>query len=110
MRISDWSTDVCSSYLLAAWPLLDSDADAMRRKAEENDANRRLMLLLTAIVAVVIMVAVGVAVSQHGGPRRAAIALLLATLALADRKSGGSGKSVSVCVDIGGRGVVKNNK
>src|SRR3546814_13410812 len=80
MRISDWSSDVCSSDL---WPLLDSDADAMRLKAEENDANRRLMLLLTAIVSVVILVAVGVAVSQHGGPSRAAIALLLATLALA---------------------------
>ncbi|KER37055.1 DUF1345 domain-containing protein [Sphingobium indicum] len=71
------------AFILSAWPLLDSDADAMRRKAEENDANRRLMLLLTAIVSVVILVAVGVAVSQHGGPSRAAVALLLATLALA---------------------------
>src|SRR3546814_19372133 len=68
------------AFILSAWPLLDSDADAMRRKAEENDANRRLMLLLTAIVSVVILVAVGVAVSQHGGPSRAGIALLLATL------------------------------
>lgn len=71
------------AFILSVWPLLDSDADAMRRKAAENDANRQLMLLLTGIVSVVILVAVGVAVSQHGGPSKAAVALLLATLALA---------------------------
>lgn len=71
------------AFILSAWPLLDADPDAMRRKAADNDANRQLMLLLTGIVSVVILIAVGVAVSQHGGPSVAAIALLLATLALA---------------------------
>ena len=71
------------AFILSAWPLLDADPDAMRRKAADNDANRQLMLLLTGIVSVVILVAVGVAVSQHGGPSAAAIALVLATLALA---------------------------
>ncbi|WP_100237776.1 MULTISPECIES: DUF1345 domain-containing protein [Sphingobium] len=71
------------AFLLSVWPLLDSDPDSMRRKAAENDANRQLMLLLTGIVSIVVLVAVGVAVSQHGGPSAASIALLLATLALA---------------------------
>ncbi|WP_176592477.1 DUF1345 domain-containing protein [Sphingobium sp. EM0848] len=71
------------AFLLSVWPLLDADPDSMRRAAAANDANRQLMLLLTAIVSTVILVAVGVAVSQHGGPSAAAIALLLATLALA---------------------------
>ncbi|WP_176597066.1 MULTISPECIES: DUF1345 domain-containing protein [Sphingobium] len=71
------------AFILSAWPLLDADPDAMRRKAADNDANRQLMLLLTGIVSVVILIAVGVAVSQHGGHSVAAIALLLGTLALA---------------------------
>ncbi|WP_242126891.1 DUF1345 domain-containing protein [Sphingobium sp. Sx8-8] len=71
------------AFILSVWPLLDAEPDAMRRKAAENDVNRRLMLLLTGIVSLVILVAVGVAVSQHGGPSATAIALLLGTLALA---------------------------
>lgn len=71
------------AFLLSVWPLLDADPDSMRRKAADNDANRHLMLLLTGIVSMVILVAVGVAVSQHGGPSMPAIVLLLATLALA---------------------------
>lgn len=71
------------AFILSVWPLLDADPNAMRRAAAENDANRGLMLLLTAIVSAVVLVAVGVAVSQHGGPSVAAIALLLATLTLA---------------------------
>ncbi|KEQ54649.1 DUF1345 domain-containing protein [Sphingobium chlorophenolicum] len=71
------------AFILSVWPLLDADPDAMRRTAANNDANRGLMLLLTAIVSAVVLIAVGVAVSQHGGPSVAAIALLLATLTLA---------------------------
>jgi len=71
------------AFILSAWPLIDADPDSIRRKAADNDANRQLMLLLTAIVSVVILIAVGVAVSQHGGPSGPAIALLLGTLALA---------------------------
>ncbi|WP_375197755.1 DUF1345 domain-containing protein [Sphingobium sp.] len=71
------------AFLLSVWPLLDADPDSMRRKAADNDVNRQLMLLLTGIVSVVILIAVGVAVSQHGGPSAAVIALLLGTLGLA---------------------------
>ncbi|WP_460987095.1 DUF1345 domain-containing protein [Sphingobium sp. TomTYG75] len=71
------------AFIAAAAPLLKADPDSMRRTAQENDANRRLMLLLTGIVSLVVLVAVGAAVSQHGGPNAAAVALLLVTLALA---------------------------
>lgn len=71
------------AFILSAWPLLEADPDSMRRRAADNDANRQLMLLLTGIESLVVLVAVGAAVSQHGGPSVATIALLLATLALA---------------------------
>lgn len=71
------------AFMVSVVPLLDADAASMRRKALANDANRELMLLLTAIVSLVILVAVGVAVSQHGGPDAISIALLLATLLIA---------------------------
>lgn len=71
------------AFIASLAPLLGADADSMRATAAKNDANRQLMLLLTGIVTLVILVAVGVAVSQHGGPDGAVIALLLATLLLA---------------------------
>lgn len=71
------------AFMLSVWPLLGADPQTMRGNALRNDANRELMLLLTGIVSLVILVAVGVAVSQHGGPSMPAIALLLTTLALA---------------------------
>jgi len=71
------------AFVGAAVPLLDADPAEMRAKAAANDANRELMLLLTGIVSLVVLVAVGVAVSQHGGPNAAAVALLLGTLLIA---------------------------
>jgi uncharacterized membrane protein len=71
------------AFMASVAPLIDSVPDAMRRKAAANDANRELMLLLTGIVCLVILVAVGVAMSQHGGPDAASIVLLLATLLIA---------------------------
>lgn len=71
------------AFILSVVPLIDADPDTMRRHAQANDANRELMLLLTAIVSLVVLVAVGMAVSQHGGPSPASVALLLATLLLA---------------------------
>ncbi|WP_196221808.1 DUF1345 domain-containing protein [Sphingobium sp. CAP-1] len=71
------------AFMASVVPLIDADAASMRRKALANDANRGLMLLLTGIVSLVILVAVGVAISQHGGPDGFSIALLLATLLIA---------------------------
>ncbi|WIW88154.1 DUF1345 domain-containing protein [Sphingobium sp. V4] len=71
------------AFMASVAPLIDAAPDTMRRNAQANDANRGLMLLLTGIVSLVILVAVGVAISQHGGPDGAMIALLLATLLIA---------------------------
>lgn len=71
------------AFMASVIPLLGAGPDIMRRNARENDANRELMLLLTGVVILVILVAVGVALSQHGGPDAAIIALLLATLVIA---------------------------
>ena len=71
------------AFMASVAPLIDAKPDEMRRKAAENDANRQLMLLMTGIVCGVILVAVGMAVSQHGGPDAASVALLLATLLIA---------------------------
>lgn len=71
------------AFILSVGPLMDENPAQMRRTAAANDANRGLMLLLTAIVCAVVLLSVGVAVSQHGGPNGAAIALLLATLMIA---------------------------
>ncbi|WP_082679176.1 DUF1345 domain-containing protein [Sphingobium cupriresistens] len=71
------------AFMIAVAPLIGAVPATMRKNAASNDANRELMLLLTAIVSLVILVAVGVAISQHGGPNGAMIALLLATLLIA---------------------------
>ncbi|WP_311269374.1 DUF1345 domain-containing protein [Sphingobium sp. WCS2017Hpa-17] len=71
------------AFMMSVVPLIDATSATMRRNAQANDANRELMLLLTGIVSLVILVAVGVAVSQHGGPNAISIALLLATLLIA---------------------------
>ncbi|WP_019053440.1 DUF1345 domain-containing protein [Sphingobium xenophagum] len=71
------------AFMVSVVPLIRADPAAIRRKAQANDANRELMLLLTGIVSLVILVAVGVAVSQHGGPKAWVVTLLLATLLVA---------------------------
>jgi len=71
-------------FLLACIPLLfDSDAEAMRRHAGENDANRALLLGITGAVTLVILVTVGVALWQGKGRGAGAIALIVGTLMLA---------------------------
>src|SRR3546814_20815132 len=102
MRISDWSSDVCSSDL----------QNAGGRKAGE-----------------IVDMAVGMVVEQSvtqpqqpfdaqivGKPgldlpfRHAGIAIGVEQALFGDRKSGGEGKSVSVRVDLGGRRIIKKKK
>ena len=71
------------AFIASVGPLMDAAPADMRRKAQANDANREVMLLLTGVVCLVVLVCVGVAISQHGGPDGASIALLLATLLIA---------------------------
>src|SRR3546814_17952837 len=93
MRISDWSSDVCSSDLLA--PILDIDLDPTRQRlvldAGTRDGVREGQSVIDA----------GGLVGQ----------LIEATPTTEDRTSVGSGTSVSVRVDLRGRRIItKKNK
>jgi uncharacterized membrane protein len=70
-------------FLLTIRPLLSSDAAAMRRQAERNDANRALLLVITGAVMLVLLVAVGVELGQKHAPQTGPVVLVIATLILA---------------------------
>src|SRR3546814_16364627 len=96
MRISDWSSDVCSSDLPA--PLradLDRPASIFARR-QMRIGQRRRRLEQHALAVDVCAEALGARVGERRLP--------------ADRNSVLSGKSVSVCVDIGGRRRLKKQK
>ena len=70
-------------FLAAVVPLLSSDADAMRRRAEENDANRAGLLAISALLSLVILFTVGALIADPGSLGRRDVILIVATLALA---------------------------
>src|SRR3546814_20322669 len=106
MRISDWSSDVCSSDLLVI-PADDGNAVGV---VEELHRAADLAELAGGIVvdAAAPLLAHHLALRQHhvvGEPEVGhAVGLVL------DRKSVVSGKSVSVRVDLGGRRILKKKK
>src|SRR3546814_17509629 len=103
MRISDWSSDVCSSDLKAvlAAPVLAESNQLGRCAHRSHDC-------------VILLAAIAMAMREH---RKIAVregGLLVgdriecdARLRDEDRKSGESGKSVSDSVDLGGRRIIK---
>src|SRR3546814_13467944 len=101
MRISDWSSDVCSSDLL-----VDSADDAIPLKLEQlvpdgrvADARRGLdnPLLVQLVAQIPEQLVEHLKIKQR-------------RWAMADRKSVVSGKSVSVRVDLGGRRIIKKKR
>jgi uncharacterized membrane protein len=71
-------------FLVSCAPLLfDAKAEAMRRHAAQNDANRVVLLALTVTVMLVVLVTVGMELLQSESPPPGAIALIVGTLALA---------------------------
>src|SRR3546814_11107111 len=93
MRISDWSSDVCSSDLF---------------KQEDQLLQQKRQGRLRARIRVGHAVA---ARSRAAGRRRCGHRYSQRLQGRrADRKSVVSGKSVSVRVDIGGRSIIKKNK
>src|SRR3546814_18848558 len=100
MRISDWSSDVCSSDLFIGEP-------------------RRFRLIGTAPAqsAPPGLYRIEVAIVETGGAASARSLMLrwqplageVLTAPMEDRKRVGSGKSVSVRVDLGGRRFIKKN-
>src|SRR3546814_11458424 len=105
MRIGDWISDVCSSDLrrhLAGRRQHAAVAERGQRRAGVEQP-RRLQLLDTregveGFQAEVVEEGLGGAPGDRAARR------------LAARKSGVQGKDVSVRVDLGGRGTIKNNE
>src|SRR3546814_13213981 len=98
MRISDWSSDVCSSDLEFEEPLRLRIRARARRGARMLEVVRQLLQPLQS------------ALQARGGlgqgelrTERVEIGAAQVEAARADRKSVVSGKSVSVRVDLGGR-------
>src|SRR3546814_14539053 len=109
MRISDWSSDVCSSDLRAphAWlkdgrSILDlfGKSFVLLNFATDNAADVQAMQAASEAVRMPFEVA---ALNDEPEAARAYAAKL-------DRKSGVSGKSVSVRVVLGGRRIIKKKK
>src|SRR3546814_16753091 len=123
MRISDWSSDVCSSDLLHAGPgyggsCFPKDTLALMKTAQDHDAPLRL-IEATIAVNEQRKRAMGrkVIAAMGGEVRGRTVAVLGLTFKpntddmrdapSIDRKSGVEGKSVSVRVDFGGRLIIK---
>jgi uncharacterized membrane protein len=71
-------------FLASVWPLLKmANAGLIREQAVRNDANRAALLVVTSAVTLAILVSVGSELTEKGGPKPGAVALIIATLALA---------------------------
>src|SRR3546814_17969863 len=90
MRISDWSSDVCSSDLL----LKDMLGGSPRMRTICRKSGTRLTASIRLLIATGSSIKSGVMTNTVRTPLR-------------DRKCGVSGKSVAVRVDLGGRRIVK---
>src|SRR3546814_17527554 len=117
MRISDWSSDVCSSDLdqvpAAAWPYgRESFAGPLQsgfRPVHQESRNRRAVAPGESNSAPTDLP------DSRDAPVQPATGLQRSRRAHrkfpgSDRKSVVSGKSVSVRVDLGGRGILKKKK
>src|SRR3546814_11187472 len=92
LRISDWSSDVCSSDLLRAVEAVVAwrSTRSARRSTASGTPTRRAASAMPA--------------SAAGSPSNSA------SVAARDRKSVVEGESVSVRVDLGGRRIIKKKK
>src|SRR3546814_20866207 len=94
MRISDWSSDVCSSDLRQAGDLVLEEAAVIGEPLVVQLGVRRLAGEAAAVERQVRRMGAPAAAAELGAQRLEHPA---------DRKSVGSGKRVSVRVDLGGR-------
>src|SRR3546814_12542314 len=106
MRISDWSSDVCSSDLsrrpgLSGEVLLQSRRYRLPRLADADRRGRRRGLLGSVVPGMR---------AGDGADGGGSAALPDRHRQRADRKSAVSGKSVSVRVDLGGRRNIQKKK
>src|SRR3546814_12571577 len=97
MRISDWSSDVCSSDLIGGVEELKSDFQSNKPEISvriDRERARREGISTAQIGLALGNALYGKEVSKFRDEK--------------DRKSVVSGKSVSVSVDLGGRRIIKN--
>src|SRR3546814_17090886 len=110
MRISDWSSDVCSSDLLSLWkcrPAFSARRTGLRHAQPERLFWIRGMIQIADFyLFATIVIASAAMVILARNPVHSVMWLLLAL----DRKSVVLGKSVSVRVDLGGRQSIKKKK
>src|SRR3546814_19166048 len=107
MRISDWSSDVCSSDLAEsfAYTLQQAGRATIVGEASGGAANPGAPVATREGLAV--FVPTGSTVNPFSGGNWEGTGVQLDVRVPSDRKSGVSGKRVSVRVDLGGR---RNNK
>src|SRR3546814_18080646 len=101
MRISDWSSDVCSSDLYMRVPDIAAQLDALRGEACR-PAARGMRLVVEIAQVEGQRVALDTGIFQIDRP--------VPLGRHADRKRVVSGKSVAVRVDLGGRRNIKKQK
>jgi uncharacterized membrane protein len=70
-------------FLGSILPLLSSDADRMRQRSRDNDANRAGLLAISALLSLVILFTVGALIADPGSLGRRDVVLIVATLVLA---------------------------
>src|SRR3546814_18363664 len=105
MRISDWSSDVCSSDLLR---MVSRHICACRSAPSTNPL---IAAVIPMIVAAARMISVVVRLAELSARVRRPKMLDGAIVGdVRDRKSVVKGKRVSVRVDLGGRRILKKNK
>src|SRR3546814_16821835 len=107
MRISDWSSDVCSSDLLKPSSRILRRPRCTKRTMLSMVSGRMLATALETWRFTVMSVGVIVTPLDVG---RQMPPLVRMNMSSADRKSVVSGKRVSVRVDLGGRRIIKKNK
>src|SRR3546814_16094042 len=117
MRISDWSSDVCSSDLSTVWTTVMSIVFGSRPAASKRSFSFTISLANWPLA----IIAAGSHPSAHSTmlstvlglsspPTRTVGRLRLYGLGYRDRKTVVSGTNLSISVDLGGRGLHKNNK
>src|SRR3546814_16466458 len=100
MRISDWSSDVCSSDLPPRCDMIAISAHKVHGPKGIGALWLRDDVALTPVIH---------GGGQEGGLRSGTLSPALCA-GFGDRKSVGEGKSVSVRVDLGGRRSIKKKK
>src|SRR3546814_18708968 len=116
MRISDWSSDVCSSDLPAGFLTMEKVRHQLFLPRPLSDRLEALASRPGTTKSAILVDALTAWLNRRGASEledRFAIRLERLTQAIgrvADRKSGGEGKSVSVRVGIGGRRRIKKQQ